>query len=196
MVAQTAGITPMSLFGGAKLPAWLGNLPSEVTLVTYMFLHGDWWHLGGNMLFLWVFGDNIEDAMGSIRFTAVLSCCRRRGGIGACLYESGIGRAADRRVGRDRRHHRRLSDALSARAHVVVGVHAHPLKLPAFVVIGAWVATQIFFVYFRHPRRHRVVGAYRRALPPVSLLVVVFKRSDQPLVRRRAAELRFKMRPS
>ena len=68
-IAQMAGVTPVSLFGGAPLPEWLGHLPSEVTLVTYMFLHGDWMHLGGNMLFLWVFGDNIEDAMGSIRFT-------------------------------------------------------------------------------------------------------------------------------
>ena len=65
MAAQTAGITPLSLFGGASLPAELGNLPSEVTLITYMFLHGDWWHLGGNMLFLWVFGQATESAFGS-----------------------------------------------------------------------------------------------------------------------------------
>src|SRR5262245_5876566 len=68
-VAMNAGVIPTALFNGtAKLPAGMEYLPPEVTLVTYMFLHGDWWHLAGNMLFLWVFGDNVEDAMGSVRF--------------------------------------------------------------------------------------------------------------------------------
>jgi membrane associated rhomboid family serine protease len=37
--------------------------------VTSMFMHGDWLHLGGNMLFLWIFGNNVEDALGKVRFT-------------------------------------------------------------------------------------------------------------------------------
>jgi membrane associated rhomboid family serine protease len=52
-----------------------GLVPGKVTqgewlhgLVTSMFLHGGWMHLAGNMLFLWVFGDNIEDAMGHLRY--------------------------------------------------------------------------------------------------------------------------------
>jgi membrane associated rhomboid family serine protease len=53
-----------------------GAVPAEVTaglagapgLLTSMFLHGSWMHLGGNMLYLWVFGDNVEDAMGHGRF--------------------------------------------------------------------------------------------------------------------------------
>ena len=40
----------------------------HVTAITSMFMHGDWLHLGGNMLFLWIFGNNVEDAMGKIRF--------------------------------------------------------------------------------------------------------------------------------
>ena len=40
-----------------------------VTAVTSMFMHGDWLHIGGNMLFLWIFGNNVEDALGKIRFT-------------------------------------------------------------------------------------------------------------------------------
>ncbi|GHC49349.1 rhomboid family intramembrane serine protease [Gemmobacter tilapiae] len=38
------------------------------TLVTSMFLHGNWLHLGGNMLFLWIYGDNLEDTLGHLRF--------------------------------------------------------------------------------------------------------------------------------
>jgi membrane associated rhomboid family serine protease len=40
----------------------------EVTAVTAMFMHGGWLHLLGNMLFLWIFGNNVEDAMGKVRF--------------------------------------------------------------------------------------------------------------------------------
>jgi rhomboid family protein len=40
----------------------------EVTALTSMFMHGDWLHIGGNMLFLWIFGNNVEDAMGHFRF--------------------------------------------------------------------------------------------------------------------------------
>ena len=39
-----------------------------VTLFTSMFMHGDWLHLGGNMLFLWIFGNNVEDSMGRVRY--------------------------------------------------------------------------------------------------------------------------------
>lgn len=54
---------------------YFGAIPSEInrgvdlfTLVTSMFLHSDWWHLIGNMLFLWVFADNIEATVGSLKF--------------------------------------------------------------------------------------------------------------------------------
>src|SRR5262245_22364673 len=48
-------------------PGWL---PPEFTLISYMFLHGGWEHILGNMIYLWVFGDDIEDAFGSLRFLA------------------------------------------------------------------------------------------------------------------------------
>jgi membrane associated rhomboid family serine protease len=57
----TYGAIPAAVTAGAWPAAALG-------LVTSMFLHGSWLHLGGNMLYLWVFGDNIEDAMGHGRF--------------------------------------------------------------------------------------------------------------------------------
>ena len=43
-------------------------IPPDLTLVSYMFLHANLWHLLGNMIFLWVFGDDIEEAMGPLRF--------------------------------------------------------------------------------------------------------------------------------
>ena len=50
-------------------------MPERFTLITYMFLHGGWLHLIGNMLFLWVFGDNVEDAMGHLRFIMFYLMC-------------------------------------------------------------------------------------------------------------------------
>lgn len=50
-------------------------LPEEVTLITYMFLHGNFLHLLGNMVFLWVFGDNVEDCMGHLRFLIFYLLC-------------------------------------------------------------------------------------------------------------------------
>ena len=50
-------------------------MPAELTLLTSMFLHGGFMHLAGNMLYLWVFGNNIEDVCGHVRFVAVLLLC-------------------------------------------------------------------------------------------------------------------------
>jgi membrane associated rhomboid family serine protease len=56
-------------------------MTAPFTLITYMFLHGSWVHLGGNMLFLWVFGDNVEDAMGHVRFLIFYLLCGIFAGI-------------------------------------------------------------------------------------------------------------------
>jgi membrane associated rhomboid family serine protease len=50
------------------IPAEISDGKDVYTLVTSMFLHGGWLHIAGNMLFLWVFGDNVEDTMGHVRY--------------------------------------------------------------------------------------------------------------------------------
>ncbi len=50
------------------VPARLGAGQGYATLITHMFLHGGWMHIIGNMLFLWIFGDNLEDEMGHLGF--------------------------------------------------------------------------------------------------------------------------------
>jgi len=57
------------------IPAGTFPVPERFTLVSYMFLHGNFIHLAGNMLFLWVFGDNVEDAMGHVRFLMFYTMC-------------------------------------------------------------------------------------------------------------------------
>ncbi len=53
---------------GGGLICTLGDTPNWSTLVTTLFMHGGWMHLIGNMWFMWIFGNNVEDAMGHLRF--------------------------------------------------------------------------------------------------------------------------------
>ncbi len=69
------GFIPALFFEGVSLPANLAIVPKEATLFTSMFLHGDLLHLGGNMLYLWIFGNNVEDAMGRVRFVVFYLLC-------------------------------------------------------------------------------------------------------------------------
>ena len=75
------GVIPAILFEGARLPPELVMVPPVATVFTSMFLHGGWMHLIGNMLYLWIFGDNVEDSMGHGRFVAFYLLC----GVAAVL---------------------------------------------------------------------------------------------------------------
>lgn len=66
--AYEFGAVPALIFGSAQIPPFLDPLPWPLTLVTACFLHGGIMHLGGNMLYLWIFGNNIEDVLGPLRF--------------------------------------------------------------------------------------------------------------------------------
>jgi membrane associated rhomboid family serine protease len=66
--AYALGLVPAVLTGAAVLDPGLHLVPAPLTLVTSMFLHGDGLHLGGNLLYLWIFGNNVEDRLGHVRF--------------------------------------------------------------------------------------------------------------------------------
>ncbi|OCQ96272.1 peptidase S54 [Limnothrix sp. PR1529] len=64
-------VVPLELtaqFNGYPVTIPGTNLPETLTLLTSQFLHGGWAHLGGNMLFLWIFGNNVEDRLGSVKY--------------------------------------------------------------------------------------------------------------------------------
>jgi len=68
------GVVPREYAAATDLPPLI-PLPYWSTILTSMFLHGGWGHLGGNMLFLWIFGDNVEDRMGHGRFVFFYLIC-------------------------------------------------------------------------------------------------------------------------
>lgn len=67
-VAYTYGMIPATLFGSAERAADIAVVPPWATIFTSMFLHAGWLHIGGNMLFLWIFGNNVEDLLGRVRY--------------------------------------------------------------------------------------------------------------------------------
>ncbi|HEY8268993.1 MAG TPA: rhomboid family intramembrane serine protease [Xanthobacteraceae bacterium] len=137
------GVTP-ELFGpGANLPVGFVSLPEELTLVTYMFLHGGWLHLIGNMLFLWVFGDNVEDAMGHLRFLAFYLLCGIAGGL---AHYFSMRNSNIPLVGASGAIAGIIAAYLMLHPSAKMWVLAFgriPLKLSAMWVLGAWVVVQV-----------------------------------------------------
>jgi membrane associated rhomboid family serine protease len=84
MVNRIFGFMPASILpnsgAATDIPLIIAQVPG-IKLFTYMFLHGDLGHLFGNMLFLWVFGDNIEDAMGRFRYFVFYIACGIAAGL-------------------------------------------------------------------------------------------------------------------
>jgi membrane associated rhomboid family serine protease len=82
---QAWGVVPREYAAARDLVPTI-PLPFWTTLLTSMFLHGGWMHLGGNMLYLWIFGDNLERRLGSARFLAFYLLCGLAAGIGHILF--------------------------------------------------------------------------------------------------------------
>ena len=74
-VLYALGVIPSVLLKVNTLDPALALVPPAATILTSMFLHGGWMHLIGNMLYLWIFGNNVEDAMGHVRFTLFYMLC-------------------------------------------------------------------------------------------------------------------------
>ena len=87
-VATGYGLVPGELTGLAPVAAF-DPIPEPFTLITYQFLHAGWMHLISNMLFLWVFADNIEDAFGHVAFAMLYLLCGIMGGLAHVVMAPG-----------------------------------------------------------------------------------------------------------
>ena len=81
------GVVPQEYSAGVDLPPTI-PYPLWTTLLTSMFLHGGWGHLGGNMLFLWIFGDNLEHRIGHLRFLTFYLVCGIAAGLAHIVFNS------------------------------------------------------------------------------------------------------------
>jgi len=80
------GAIPYQIVFGGESPAGV-NFPSKLTLLTSMFLHGGWMHLIGNMLYLWIFGNNIEDQLGHFVYLIFYVACGLLAGLAHILSD-------------------------------------------------------------------------------------------------------------
>jgi len=138
-------LVPARLWGEARLAADLPGVAPVFTLVTYQFLHGGWQHLIFNMLFLWVFGDNIEDALGHARFVVFFLVC----GIAGGLFHSLVGpHSLVPAIGASGAIAGVLGGylLLYPRARLLVLAFGFiPLRLPALLVIGTFFAQDLLW---------------------------------------------------
>lgn len=113
------------------------------TIFTSMFMHASWLHLGGNMLYLWIFGDNVEDRLGHAMFIVFYILC----GLGATFAQMALNMASNvPNVGASGA----IAGVLGAylvmfprgRVNVLLGRFVTPMS--ALVVIGFWIVLQVF----------------------------------------------------
>ena len=142
------GYIPSVVFDVAELPPQFVVVPEDLTYLTYAFIHSDIFHLGGNMLFLWVFGDNVEDAMGHFRFLLFYLACAAGGaffhGIMAPQSEMPLIGASGAVAGI-------VAAYLILHPRVKVWVLAFgriPLRIPAWISLAAWILFQFGMFLF------------------------------------------------
>lgn len=118
------------------------GVPLWVTLITSVFLHGGWLHLGGNMLYLWIFGDQIEDKLGSFRYLVFYVVCGMFAGLAHVFSDPSsiiplVGASGS------------ISGVLGAYLmsypgnRIRIWVFIFTFRAPAFLVISFWFLSQL-----------------------------------------------------
>lgn len=174
------GYIPAVANGVAYLDPLDVLVPEPFTYVTYAFVHGGFFHVASNMLFLWVFGDNVEDALGHIRFLIFYLACAAAGAfvhglmtpdsqaplIGASGAVAGIVAAYL---------------VLHPRVRVWVLILGRiPLPLPAYIPLLLWVGFQ-FVMLLADPEGEVSWATHAGGIITGSLLVLVMRRRGVPL---------------
>lgn len=145
-IVYALGVIPAVLLGDAHLPPAVELVSPWMSVFTSMFLHGGWMHLLGNMLYLWIFGDNVEDSMGHGRFVLFYLLC----GVAAVFAQALPNPAAEvPMIGASGA----ISGVLGAylllfpHARVLVliplGFIMHSARLPAGWVLALWFGMQL-----------------------------------------------------
>jgi len=139
---QAWGVVPREYSTAQDLPPAI-PLPFWSTLLTSMFLHGGWMHLGGNMLYLWIFGDNLEKVMGAVRFVIFYLACGLAASAAHILFGPGSTIPAVGASGA-------ISGVLGGylvlfpQNRVRVLTRGGVAHVPAIVVLGFWILIQVF----------------------------------------------------
>ncbi len=146
LLAYGLGAIPVTLFGERQLAPEIAIVPTYVTVFTSMFLHGGWMHLIGNMAYLWIFGNNIEDAMGHVRYIIFYVVC---GIVAVFAHALPNADSAIPMVGASGAISGVLGAYLLLHPHarvllfIPLGFFAPLIRLKAMWVLGAWFLIQL-----------------------------------------------------
>ncbi len=121
--------------------AW--TFATFVPLITHMFLHGGWLHIIGNMLYLWVFGDNVEDRLGSGRYLLFYLLCGIVAAIGQGLVAPAPMLGASGAIAGVLGGYLVLAPGARIRTLIFLGIFITVVQLPAIVVIGFFIVIQL-----------------------------------------------------
>jgi len=179
------GMIPAVLLESRQLSPDLVVIPAAATVVTSMFLHGGWLHLIGNMLYLWIFGDNVEDSMGHGRFVAFYLLS----GIAATLTHVATNPASTvPTIG--------ASGAIAGVLGAYLVLHPRtkvlvlllfriPLYLPAYIVLGGWIVLQLVMGFMTPPTEGGVAWfAHIGGFIAGAALIPIFRHKRLPLLDR------------
>ena len=136
------GYIPSTVFNVIERPDELVIVPDNLTYITYAFLHGDIFHLGGNMLFLWVFGDNVEDALGHVRYLVFYLLCAVAGAFMHGIVEPG---STAPLIGASGAIAGIVAAYLMLHPRVKIWILAFgriPLRIPAYITLTLWILFQ------------------------------------------------------
>jgi len=143
---QAFGAVPYEIIHGIDLPP-LGVFPVRLNLLTSMFLHGGWVHLLGNMLYLWIFGNNVEDSMGHLRFLIFYLLCGSVAGLTQILFSP---QSTIPLIGASGAIAGILGGYIILFPHaqiltlIILGYFVRIVRLPAIMVLGMWIVLQLF----------------------------------------------------
>ena len=176
---RALGVTPAVLLGNAQLSPGLVWVPPFLTILTSMFLHGGWLHLLGNMLYLWIFGDNVEESMGHARFTVFYLICGTAAALSQALPDPtstipmiGASGAVSGVLGAYIVRHPTTPVLVAVPLFVVL----YTIRLPAFVVLGLWFAVQLFSSLAAPDAAGVAFRAHVGGFVAGALLIFVFQR--------------------
>jgi rhomboid family protein len=140
-IVKAYGTIPAEITQGRDIPP-AGPHPIYLTLLTSMFMHANWMHLGGNMLFLWIFGDNLEDRMGKGKYLLFYLLCGLVASAAQILFSMdsqvpGIG--ASGAIAGVMGGYLMLFPQARVRTLGRYGV----TEVPAWMMLGFWILTQV-----------------------------------------------------
>jgi membrane associated rhomboid family serine protease len=144
---RSAGVVPLEYARGTDLPPTAPLGIHYTTLLTAMFLHGGFLHIASNMLFLWIYGDNVEDRLGHVRFLIFYLLCGLGASAAHLFFNWGspipsIG--ASGAIAGVLAGYIVMFPSASIRTLLFIGPFITMTRVPAFILIGFWFVTQLF----------------------------------------------------